>query len=518
MARGPKASSIGASAIRLQELETRPLPPLESVSHPPVRPEPGGTARWPWENLAFEGGGVKGIAYCGALRVLEEKGVYPKRIQRVAGASIGSLCATLTALGFSSGELLDLLEKTDLAWVMQDARFGRFGGLVNIFRSFGLNPGSRLLEFIGGQLAARTGSEDVTFAQLLDRTGRELCVPITNVTRMCTEYCHPKTTPTMPVRIAVAISMSLPVLMRPYRIVRSVGMDRDSWNEDDLYTDGGLLCNYPLHAFDGWWLSMRAEDSFLRRLRPVSDIAMLVDPKRTFSPINPATLGFTTFNADDRDITAFWTPEGGGPPPRPDTKLSRAFKDKEAAIQRRDARAVALEKAFGRLLEAMADIELDGDGRVDRAECEALFRSGKLAPDDAVLLFGSADVQAIFDRLDENLDGFIDYGELQRFMDTCNVDLTARTVGHYRTHSGSVGDFIWNLLETMLSTIQRAGLVEEDRLRTIPIDTDYVGTADFAVVDADREFLVEAGARQTRAFLRAHAASKAEGGPVKPGE
>jgi arachidonate 5-lipoxygenase len=515
MAREARVASFGASAIRLQELETRPLPPLDSVSQPPDRPEPGGEQIWPWENLAFEGGGVKGIAYCGALRVLEEEGIYPKRIQRVTGASIGSLCATLTALGFSSKELLDLLETTDLAWVMQDARFGRFGGFFNIFRSFGLNPGSRLVEFIGDQLAARTGAKDVTFAQLLDRTGRELCVPVTNVTRMCTEYCHPKTTPTMPVRIAVAISMSLPVLMRPYRIVRSIGMGRESWSEDDLYVDGGLLCNYPLHAFDGWWLSMLPEDSFLRRLRPVSDIALLVDPRRTFSPINPATLGFTTFNADDRDITAFWTPEGGGPPPRPDTKLSRTRKDKEAAIQRRDARAVALENAFCRLLEAMAEVELDGDGRIDRAECEALFESGKLSADDAVLLFGSADVQAIFDRLDENRDGFIDYGELQRFMDACNVDLTARTVGHYRTHSGSVGDFIWNLLETMLSTIQRAALVEEDRHRTVPIDTDYVGTADFAIVDADREFLVESGARQTRAFLSAHTSSSVATAPTR---
>jgi NTE family protein len=37
-------------------------------------------------NLVLEGGGVKGIAYVGALQVLEEKGILSK-IQRVGGTS-----------------------------------------------------------------------------------------------------------------------------------------------------------------------------------------------------------------------------------------------------------------------------------------------------------------------------------------------------------------------------------------------------------------------------------------------
>jgi len=41
---------------------------------------------YPFRNLIFEGGGVKGIAYSGALAVLEERGIL-RRIQRVGGAS-----------------------------------------------------------------------------------------------------------------------------------------------------------------------------------------------------------------------------------------------------------------------------------------------------------------------------------------------------------------------------------------------------------------------------------------------
>lgn len=41
---------------------------------------------YPFRNLIFEGGGVKGIAYSGALAVLEERGIL-RRIQRV-GANL----------------------------------------------------------------------------------------------------------------------------------------------------------------------------------------------------------------------------------------------------------------------------------------------------------------------------------------------------------------------------------------------------------------------------------------------
>ena len=41
---------------------------------------------YPFRNLVFEGGSVKGIAYSGALAVLEEHGILPQ-IRRVGGAS-----------------------------------------------------------------------------------------------------------------------------------------------------------------------------------------------------------------------------------------------------------------------------------------------------------------------------------------------------------------------------------------------------------------------------------------------
>ena len=43
-----------------------------------------------FRNLVFEGGGVKGIAYAGAIGVLEERDILAG-IQRVAGTSAGAI-------------------------------------------------------------------------------------------------------------------------------------------------------------------------------------------------------------------------------------------------------------------------------------------------------------------------------------------------------------------------------------------------------------------------------------------
>ena len=65
-----------------------------------------------FRNLIFEGGGVKGIAYIGAMKVLEEKGVM-ENVLRVGGTSAGAINATLVALGFTNDEQRGILQKLD---------------------------------------------------------------------------------------------------------------------------------------------------------------------------------------------------------------------------------------------------------------------------------------------------------------------------------------------------------------------------------------------------------------------
>lgn len=67
--------------------------------------------RTQWENLVFEGGGVKGLAFASALSTLEEeKVICLEEIKRVGGTSAGAITALLVGLGFSFDEIEHLCD------------------------------------------------------------------------------------------------------------------------------------------------------------------------------------------------------------------------------------------------------------------------------------------------------------------------------------------------------------------------------------------------------------------------
>ncbi len=65
-----------------------------------------------YRNLVFEGGGVKGIAYGGALSELESRNIL-SHIKRVAGTSAGAITAILLAVGFGYKDVTDIVANTD---------------------------------------------------------------------------------------------------------------------------------------------------------------------------------------------------------------------------------------------------------------------------------------------------------------------------------------------------------------------------------------------------------------------
>jgi NTE family protein len=70
--------------------------------------------------LALGGGGVKGFAHVGVLRILENEGC---KIKGIAGTSVGGLIGTLYAAGLSPDEMEDRLRKID-----QENLFSRMHG------------------------------------------------------------------------------------------------------------------------------------------------------------------------------------------------------------------------------------------------------------------------------------------------------------------------------------------------------------------------------------------------------
>lgn len=450
---------------------------------------------FPWENLTFEGGGAKGYAYVGALQCLEREGIYPSQIRRVAGTSVGSLFAVLASLGCSTEYMLSTVPK-DFQGLAKDGTGGRVRSYLRIARARGMHPGQRLYDFLGRILEEKAGNPDITFQQLHARFGRELCIPITNVTRMMTEYCHLKTSPNMSVRLAARMSMSLPVLLEPVTMSTRQKMVGAA-EVGDVYVDGGLLCNNPVHAFDGWWLSLRREDSFFRKVNPLSSASEHYPRAARFNPPSEKTLSFTLFAASESDITRTWVSDQIALPARPQTPAAQRLEAEEQSRRILGARHEPIQ----RLISALDEADVNDDGRITIAELELAIRQCGISEANLLAVFGATEVARIFDSIDHDDDGNIDFTELLNFLESIGVDVTTQLVGFPARPTTSILDFALNMLEAVNRDLTRANLHVQDRRRIAPINTDYVRTTTFDLVKDDFEFLVETGRRHAQGFL-----------------
>ena len=214
-----------------------------------------------YENLVFEGGGIRGIAFGGVIKFFEEHDLI-KYVKRIAGSSAGSIVATAIALGYTGEEVIDILNKTDFGtfkddgWVVVD--------IYRFFNEYGIYKGDKLLEWVQKLVKDKTQDENFTFNQLYDKYGIELVITGTCLNKGITYYFHHQKWPDMPLALAVRISASIPLVFKAVRLHTKEPEYDDDGNQkldkdgkpifierEDIMVDGGLLNNYPIWVFDG---------------------------------------------------------------------------------------------------------------------------------------------------------------------------------------------------------------------------------------------------------------------------
>ena len=190
-----------------------------------------------FKNLVFEGGGVKGIAYLGALRALEERGIL-HNILRVGGTSAGAINATIMACGYTLEETEDILWGMNFNDFLDDSK-GILRDARRLIKKFGWHKGDFFKSWIGDLIKAKRGKATTTFSELHEIGGPELYVIGTNLSTRYAEVFSKEHTPNFPVRDAVRISMAIPYFFTAVR-----GKNKD------VYVDGGVFNNYPVKLFD----------------------------------------------------------------------------------------------------------------------------------------------------------------------------------------------------------------------------------------------------------------------------
>lgn len=207
--------------------------------------------------LIFEGGGMKGMCYVGALMELTKDSFLDlSQIHHYGGTSAGAIVATLLASDHTLEEIEEIMYRTK--WKrMQDGSFGFVRNVMRLFRRFGYHRGQFMDKFINNLLLKKTGVRKITFEQLYGITGNHLKMVGTNVTTGEVMYIDHLSTPHMTVGKGVQISSCVPFIFEPVKY------------DGCVYVDGGLIKNLDLDMFSEFnlpTLAFEIEDTDKQRI------------------------------------------------------------------------------------------------------------------------------------------------------------------------------------------------------------------------------------------------------------
>ena len=187
-----------------------------------------------FENLVFEGGGVKGMVYIGATKALEKLGLLAN-IHRYAGSSIGALFAACLSMGCSSAQLEE--------WVGQGLPEVKTPSvldmLIHFTRTCGIVDIEILRQFVV-KVVAHKVDPSINLLQLYNLTHNDLVIVATDLSQGEYLYlCHQQT-PNVLLVDALIASMAIPVIFSPFR--HSSG---GFWGDAGMFTN-----NYPVWLFN----------------------------------------------------------------------------------------------------------------------------------------------------------------------------------------------------------------------------------------------------------------------------
>jgi NTE family protein len=204
----------------------------------------------PIKNLVFEGAGVRGIAYCGAVQEMEAKNLMGN-LEKVGGTSSGAIVAMMISLGYTGKDIEQLIVKTKFR-KLNDGGFFFIGGITRIKRYFGWYKGKKAEKWLGKIIEEKTGDADITFEELYQKGFKDLYITGTSLTKQKAVIFSKETFPKMKVRDAVRISISIPLYFEPVFLdtTGKIIYHPRQTHGLDVFVDGGIVENFPIHIFD----------------------------------------------------------------------------------------------------------------------------------------------------------------------------------------------------------------------------------------------------------------------------
>lgn len=190
-----------------------------------------------YTRLAFNGGGMKGLAFCGALESLETFLISQNRsiaseLEHVAGASIGAFVGMLLCMRVPD------IRKELISFKFQDLSMN----IANFPENWCILQPNFYQSIVRTALTKYIGDPEITFQQFSQRTGCRLTVTVSCLNPIkpghFIQYHDTELTPDYKVWRSVTASGSIPLILSPV-----------TKDDGEVWVDGGLLDNIALNLF-----------------------------------------------------------------------------------------------------------------------------------------------------------------------------------------------------------------------------------------------------------------------------
>lgn len=187
-----------------------------------------------YSHLLMSGGGLSGITYLGVYRFLKQYNMFDK-IRTIYGVSMGAMFAFLFGFDIGCDKAEDIFLGKNSLLEREDVCSYSSKEMLHILQKKGAFSTKRIRMVAEIVLEQLYGIKDITFAEYLKRTGRDIhicatCVNTQTVEDFCNEF-HPN----MSVLTALEASACIPLIFQPVQY------------QGNLYIDGGCSYNLPLH-------------------------------------------------------------------------------------------------------------------------------------------------------------------------------------------------------------------------------------------------------------------------------
>ncbi len=158
-------------------------------------------------DLLIGPGGLNGIRFLGALEYIHENNLLD--LKKFYGCSIGSIIGIYYILGFKPREILDIFINMNILDVVKY-------DINNVPKNNSILDHSimeKLFERLWGEI-----EEDITIEEFVNKTGVDINIHITNITKNIYESFNIRTRPTIKLKDAIKASMSIPFVFPPVTI------------------------------------------------------------------------------------------------------------------------------------------------------------------------------------------------------------------------------------------------------------------------------------------------------------